>query len=82
MVKPPTLLLNNPLKTMKALFCKDLKLSSNKLLVLGSIKETVEPLLVRRVTTFKVQEVKGKIHEDYREFRYTEFFSKIKIGFL
>jgi hypothetical protein len=43
MVEPPTLLLNNPLKTMKALFCKDLKLSSNKLLVLGSIKETVEP---------------------------------------
>jgi hypothetical protein len=43
MVEPPTLLLNNPLKTMKALLCKDLKLLSNKLLVLGSIKETVEP---------------------------------------
>jgi len=44
MVEPHTLLLNNPLKTIKALFCKDLKLSSNKLLVLGSIKEMVEPL--------------------------------------
>jgi hypothetical protein len=40
MVKPLTLSSNDPLKTMKALFCNDLKLSSNKLLVLGSIKET------------------------------------------
>jgi hypothetical protein len=31
------------LKTVKALFCKGLKLSGNKPLVLGSIKETEEP---------------------------------------
>jgi hypothetical protein len=48
MVEPPTLLLNNPLKTMKALLCKDLKLSSNKLLVLGSIKETIEPRMFKK----------------------------------
>jgi hypothetical protein len=32
------------LETIKALFCKGLKLSGNKPLVLGSIKETEEPL--------------------------------------
>jgi len=51
MVEPPTLLLNNPLKTMKALLCKDLKLLSNKLLVLGSIKETVEPVFFAKVVS-------------------------------
>jgi len=43
MVEPLTLLSNNALKTMKALFCKGLKLSGNKPLVLGSIKEPEEP---------------------------------------
>jgi|GEM_PF-1167429 hypothetical protein len=43
MVEPLTLLSNNALKTMKALLCKGLKLSGNKPLVLGSIKETEEP---------------------------------------
>jgi hypothetical protein len=48
MVEPLTLLSNNALKTMKALFCKGLKLSGNKPLVLGSIKETEEPIWIFR----------------------------------
>jgi len=43
MVEPLRLLSNNALETIKALFCKGLKLSGNKPLVLGSIKETEEP---------------------------------------
>jgi hypothetical protein len=44
MVEPLTLLSNNALKTMKALFYKGLKLSINKPLVFGFIKETEEPI--------------------------------------
>jgi len=41
----------NALKTAKALLCKGLKLSGNKPLVLGSIKETEEPKLYAQAET-------------------------------